>query len=83
MKPKYKHDCDRCVFLGTYDDDGIPKDLYYCAEGGFNQDTVVSRFSSDGPDYLSGMSFANSGAVPSLVEAKRRAIERGLIQEDT
>jgi hypothetical protein len=79
VKPKYTHDCDKCVFLGTYDDDGIPKDLYYCATGGLGGPTIVSRFSSEGPDYISGIHFADSGSVPSLVEAKRRAVERGLM----
>jgi hypothetical protein len=49
-QPKYDHDCDRCQFLGTFDG----HDLYYCPGGG---PTIIARYSSDGPDYSSGMTF--------------------------
>jgi len=49
--PRYVHDCDLCVFLGSY----LGDDLYYCPG---REKTVVVRISSDGPDYISGAVFA-------------------------
>jgi hypothetical protein len=69
--PLYRHDCDACQFLGRWNN----QDLYYCD----GEPTVIARRSDDGPDYTSGLCFAN-GAVPSLTEAKRRAIAAGLLQ---
>lgn len=93
-KPLYAHDCDQCVFLGSYGYVGQDFDLYFC-----NQDrlwpTVVARYSSDGPDYESGLAAAkhiersveglgSTSVNHPLVEAKRRAKERGLItRKDT
>ena len=54
MKPKYKHDCSKCVFLGRY----AKADLYVCPAEGNIIDTVIARFSSDPPDYISGLMFA-------------------------
>lgn len=76
-KPLFTHDCPSCVYLGQHD----AHDLYYCAKqvGG---PTVIARYSSDGPDYCSGMPFAVEGAfgIPELFEAKQRAIAKGLIK---
>jgi len=55
--PRYQHDCGNCVFLGLHQEDNITYDLYVCAAGK-NISTVVARYSSDGPDYLSGLEFA-------------------------
>jgi len=46
--PVFEHDCDKCVFLGHYE----KHDLYYCGE---NIGTVIARWSSNGPDYASGV----------------------------
>lgn len=46
----FQHDCDTCVFLGHT----LGSDLYFCAVG----KTVIARWSSDGPDYTSGMALA-------------------------
>ena len=63
--------CPNCVFLGTYKN----HDLYFCPQSG--RPTVIARYSNEDGDYLSGMVFANS--VDELREAKKRAIEKGLI----
>jgi len=54
--PHYEHDCTGCRFIGNHDHDGYSYDLYYCpiALGG---PTIVARWSSDGPDYTSGVCF--------------------------
>lgn len=70
-KPRWRHDCERCTFLGRFNQ----FDLYHCGQSNFP--TVIARFSDEGPDYLSGMVFANV-SVP-LREAKRLAEERGLL----
>jgi hypothetical protein len=48
---RYKHDCNKCVFLGNYNE----YDLYFCAIGNFMvEPTVIARYGEDG-DYLSGL----------------------------
>ncbi len=77
--PQFVHDCDRCVFLGRYQHgDGVNYDLYYADHGGL-PDTVIARFGDEGSEYQSGLSFAD-GTLAELTEAKRRAIEKGLMQ---
>jgi len=71
--PRYKHDCTNCVFLGTYEDNMI-YDLYVCATNG-NMSTVIARYSSDGPDYFSGLEFSSTNNA--LKEALKRAEEKG------
>jgi hypothetical protein len=81
--PQHEHDCDRCVFLGRFED----ADLYF-HDGKENPlfTTVIARFGPDS-EYTSGLSFsrpyvpfrsANTvPAMPSLAEARSRAIALG------
>lgn len=69
-EPRYKHDCKRCVFLGRHE----RYDLYFCDQGG-GLPTVIARYSSDGPDYISGL----HNTVAPLKEAYVRAVATGLI----
>lgn len=46
IKPVWEHDCDQCRYLATIWLDG-PEDWYVC------RDTILARFSDDGPDYWS------------------------------
>jgi hypothetical protein len=75
--PLYKHDCESCRYLGKYHTKETWYDLYYCGthEKRYNN-TVIGRFGNDGPDYCSGMSFAEIGHEP-YAEARRRAISFG------
>ena len=75
-KPRYEHDCSSCYFLGQYEE----YDLYYCDQTFLNFPTVIARFGDDGPDYTSGLALATQ---PPLSEAKRRAIQMGLLKQDT
>jgi hypothetical protein len=70
MKPKFKHDCERCTFLGNFK--GF--DLYFCPQTP-NLPTVLARFSNEGADYVSGI----YSDIAPLNEAKKRAKERGLL----
>lgn len=75
--PHFEHDCDRCVFLGNYSDDHYAKaDLYWCDPA--TGQTVIVRYSDEHPDYSSGMVFADKSMNAALVEAKRRAVLKGL-----
>lgn len=56
MKPNYKHDCNVCQFLGATILDGKTFDLYYCA----GEPTVIARWSDEGSEYASGLSFGLS-----------------------
>ena len=71
MKPLHQHDCTCCIYLGTVEE----CDLYYCGQSGFGS-TVSARFSSDGPDYLSGLCFSKKGI---LRVAAKRAIKLGYL----
>jgi len=72
-KPRYQHDCDACVFLGEHK----KYDLYFC---GGDWPTVIARYSSDGPDYTSGIAFKDH--VEPIGEAFNRACERGLLKRE-
>lgn len=75
---RYEHDgCDGCVFLGGMEAvEGLRPalDLWFCPQGG-SLPTVIARFSDDPPDYESGI----HGNSEPLIEARRRARERGLL----
>lgn len=43
VRPRYAHDCEDCVFVGSLDG----KDLYVCSKTG----EFVSRYGSGGPKY--------------------------------
>lgn len=73
MKIRYTHDCVDCIFLGQHNE----YDLYFCP----NTPTVVARYTSHGPDYASGLVFAKPGIDERLLEAKNRAIKKGLYNE--
>lgn len=77
MKPKYKHDCGKCVFLGNWSNNDMEHDLYYCSQGGHS--TVVSRHGDDGEEYTSGIDIAKTNVLPSLAEAFKRAQDKGLV----
>jgi hypothetical protein len=72
MTPKFSHDCDKCTYLGDYNE----MDLYHCDQGGVYA-TVIARFGNEGPDYSSGLPVAH--LIPELAEARRRAEEQGLL----
>lgn len=80
--PLYQHNCDHCVFLGTYQG----TDLYACESGcpGYAWPTVIARSSDEPSDYMSGLKIAEAierdeGPSHPMVEALRRARERKLI----
>lgn len=72
--PQFTHDSDCCTFLGSYDADRS-YDLYACVSE--TQTSVLARYGDDGPDYTSGLRFADSDDV--LGEARRRAVASGLL----
>jgi hypothetical protein len=71
--PRYVHDCKSCVFLGCFGE----YDLYYCPQGG-KIPTVVARYGDKPPQYSSGL--YGDCALPCLAEARKRAVEKGLIE---
>ena len=65
--PIYKHDCDVCIYLGSYQLVGV-YDLYLCEAG----KTVIARWGSEGYQYDSG--FALIPNYPAITVAARRAL---------
>lgn len=66
----YKHDCGKCVFLGSY----RGKDLYCCP----SEKTIVIRYGDDGSDYnscpISGAAFyIGREAMQKALELAKRA----------
>lgn len=74
MKPKFKHDCKHCTFLGGHEEKDEYADLYFCDQL-HKLPTVIARFSSEGADYTSGL----GSSIPALVEAETIARKRGLL----
>jgi len=77
--PQWQHDTDCCTFLGRFNE----HDLYFCRQGIIDWPTVLARYSDEGSHYRSGMEFADPDkfpSIPELVEAKKRAVARGLIR---
>ena len=68
--PRYAHDCEACRYLGQFEN----YDLYY--HPGANE-TIVARFGSEGPDYLSGIGF--SVINPAIALGATRAIALGIM----
>ena len=56
----YEHDCNKCVYLGGVNRDlgggEKPYDLYFCEQNGLP--TVSARYGNKGPEYISGMAYA-------------------------
>lgn len=71
--PLFQHDCDDCISLGEHKIGEVEADLYFCTQGGI-MNTVIARYSDDGPDYSSGLEFMHN---PFLREAEKRALEQG------
>ena len=65
--PIYKHDCDFCVFLGSYQL-VVVYDLYVCKAG----KTLVARWGSEGNQYDSGLALIPQNFAISV--AARRAL---------
>jgi len=72
--PQFAHDCGTCTFLGRANDpDGFPYDLYFHKKS--NYQTLIARDGNDGDQYVAGWNLDHS----MLNEAKRRAVEKGLV----
>jgi hypothetical protein len=80
--PRYQHDCERCVYLGTIVLDDGENDLYFCPpEPGRPgaRTSLVARYGDDGPEYAS-MPPEYGDASPRLAFALRLARARGLVK---
>ena len=49
-EPRFRHDCEDCVFIGHYEG----HDIYRCPQEGLPWPTIVARYGDDGPEYTSG-----------------------------
>ena len=63
--PIYKHDCDFCIYLGSYQL-YLDYDLYLCKAG----KTLVARWGSEGNQYDSGLALIPHN-FPITVAARR------------
>lgn len=51
MRPKWKHDCAKCRYLGSTLFTSEVKDWYVCGDEAHK--TVIARHGDDGPEYWS------------------------------
>lgn len=77
--PAYEHDeCAGCTYLGPFGDEQFfVGDLWFCTQGG-SVPTFICRFDNNPEDYVSGLSAASAG-LPWAVEARARAVRKGLL----
>lgn len=87
MTPKFKHDCDGCIFLSWVPIGPEGHDLYFCpkCDGG----SIIARYGDEGSQYSSApwqiaeqiidTSETNEGSWQVFKEALREAFARGLI----
>lgn len=73
MNPLYLHDCDKCIFLGSYQD----YDLYFCKPA--IGPTVIARYQGSEVSLQLGERAAVQQDHP-LAEALRRAVNGGLVK---
>lgn len=76
----FEHDSTCCTYLGSVeveetDDFAGQYDLYWC---GPRPLTLIARWSSNGPDYYSGMLFGKEGSITPLYIAYHLALAKGL-----
>lgn len=62
-KPRFIHDCDGCIFLGSL----YQYDLYFCPS---SYPTIILRFGNDGPEYSSGLMFAQFDYINRMTHNK-------------
>lgn len=71
MKPKWKHDCAKCEYLGSMFIGSEFADWYVCDDG--LSPSIIARFSNLRPEYWSSM--------PSIVENDKFLTSRTLDDE--
>ena len=76
IKPRYKHECKHCIFLGQ--SQNRKYDLYFhIVKNESHINTVFARFGDHGDEYKSGLFYV--GVDPELTEAYEIAQSRNLI----
>ena len=79
IQPKFRHECESCVFLGHFVDDGKHYDLHFCChKPKIFLHTPIARFGNGRQDYLSGLLFGDRGSSPPLLAAIAEAKKRRL-----
>lgn len=84
--PRYEHDCDSCIFLGSYAYHNQVYDLYFCNQAVFSYPTVIARYGSEGPDYTSSLLVArilraDGDTTDPLAVALEHAVASGLLPD--
>lgn len=83
-RPRFTHDCDRCVFLGADE----KYDFWFCpSTKSATGQTVIARYGSEGFEYQSGLEIAQAlvksggNSEHPLVKALRLAEAQGLLSK--
>lgn len=76
IEPTHRHDCESCVLLDSYYEDGKHYDLYFCKQGGIG-DTVIARY-GENEEYYSGLTFSSTNK--HLKKAKELSEKLGFLK---
>jgi len=74
---KFKHNCDECVYLGSITHKGEHNDLYFHDDP--TNPILLARYGKS--DAYVTVSKINLSLSQPLIEAKHRAIQRGLYKQ--
>ena len=72
--PIYKHDCDVCIFLGSFKL-YVDHDLYLCEAG----KTLVARWGSEGDQYDSGLAIIPNNFTIAVAARRALAYYMGIV----
>jgi hypothetical protein len=75
---KYKHDCQACLFLGSYEE----CDLYFCNQAGCGVSTVIARFGNGGHEYMSGLNVARNVRFPRPMQESEASSTKAIPHDD-
>lgn len=80
---EFIHDCEKCIYLGTIEENGNHKyDLYVCKEGLFGN-VIIARYGNEGSEYLSANERLFTDNIKynnvSLIRAYEIAKSRGIL----
>jgi hypothetical protein len=53
LTPTHTHDCERCLFIESFEWNSQRYDIWFCPNRGDNTGSIICRHGSEGPEYSS------------------------------
>jgi hypothetical protein len=83
-KPRFTHDCNGCVYLGTYDKHVRGEfnrwDLYWCKSKNENLSSLIARYGDEGHEYRSSHPPEAFCVDYEPTEIERETLARALVR---